>query len=37
MVNKDFISSKIKELEGLPKGDLVFKNNNIYFDHLNLS
>jgi hypothetical protein len=37
MVNKDFILSKIKELEVLPKGDLVFKNNNIYFDHLNLS
>jgi hypothetical protein len=37
MVNKDFILSKIKELEGLPKGDLVFKNNNIYLDHLNLS
>jgi hypothetical protein len=37
MVNKDFILSKIEELEGLPKGNLVFKNNNIYFDHLNLS
>jgi hypothetical protein len=37
MINKDFIFSKIEELEGTPKGDLIFKNNNIYFDHLNLS
>jgi hypothetical protein len=37
MINKDFVFSKIEELEGLPEGSLVFKNNNIYFDHLNLS
>jgi hypothetical protein len=37
MVNKDFILSKIEELEGLPEGKLVFKNNSIYLDHLNLS
>jgi hypothetical protein len=37
MINKDLIFSKIEELEGMPEGDLVFKNNNIYFDHLNLS
>jgi hypothetical protein len=37
MVNKDFIFSKIEELEGMPEGGLVLKNNNIYFDHLNLS
>jgi hypothetical protein len=37
MINKDFVFSKIEELEGTPKGVLNFKNNNIYFDHLNLS
>jgi hypothetical protein len=37
MVNKDFIFSKIEELEGMPEGCLVLKDNNIYFDHLNLS
>jgi hypothetical protein len=37
MINKDLIFSRIEELEGMPEGSLVFKNNNIYFDHLNLS
>jgi hypothetical protein len=37
MINKDFIFSKIEELEGMPEGKLIFKNNNIYFDNLNLS
>jgi hypothetical protein len=37
MINKEFIFSKIKELEGIPKNSLVFKNNSIYFDSLNLS
>jgi hypothetical protein len=36
MVNKELIS-KIEKLERMPKGSFVFKNNNIYFDHLNLS
>jgi hypothetical protein len=37
MINKEFIFSKIKELEESPKGDLLFKNNNIYLDLLNLT
>jgi hypothetical protein len=37
MINKEFIFSKIEELEGAPEGGLIFKNNSIYFDHLNLS
>jgi hypothetical protein len=37
MINKDFTFSKIEELEGIPKGGLIFKNNSIYLDHLNLS
>jgi hypothetical protein len=37
MINKDLILLKIEELEGTPEGNLIFKNNNIYFDHLNLS
>jgi hypothetical protein len=37
MVHKEFIFSKIKELEDTPKGVLFVKNNNIYFDCLNLT
>jgi hypothetical protein len=37
MVNKDFIFSKIEDLEGVLEGKLIFKNNSIYLDHLNLS
>jgi hypothetical protein len=37
MINKEFIFSKIKELEDAPKGVIHFKNNNIYLDLLNLT
>jgi hypothetical protein len=37
MINKEFIFSKISELEEMPKGILFLKTNNIYFDHLNLT
>jgi hypothetical protein len=37
MINRDFIYSKIEDLEGMAEGRFVFKKNNIYFDHLNLS
>jgi hypothetical protein len=37
MINKELIISKIEELEGMPEGVPFFKNNNVYFDHLNLS
>jgi hypothetical protein len=34
---KDFIFDKIKAIDGVPEGRLLFKNNNVYFDHLNLT
>jgi hypothetical protein len=37
MINREFIFSKINELEEPPKGVLFLKTNNIYFDHLNLT
>jgi hypothetical protein len=37
MEAKDFIFDKIRAIEGTPEGKLAFKNNNIYFDHLNLT
>jgi hypothetical protein len=37
MINEELILSKVEEIEGLPEGNLIFKNDNIYFDHLNLS
>jgi hypothetical protein len=37
MINKDFIFSKIEDLEGVPEGKIIFKNNSIYLDYLNLS
>jgi hypothetical protein len=37
MINKEVIFPKIEELEGVPEANLIFRNGNIYFDHLNLS
>jgi hypothetical protein len=37
MADKDFIFYKIKAIEDSPRGRLIFKNNNIYFDCLNLT
>jgi hypothetical protein len=37
MAGKDFVFDKIRVIEGDPEGRLIFKNNNLYFDHLNLT
>jgi hypothetical protein len=37
MADKGLIFDKIRAIESDPEGRLIFKNNNLYFDHFNLT